>query len=370
MQLTNPILPWLIAIIAAVVFVMLVVGWPRWRHRVARAATRGIEGLLVTALVLIVCFLLVNNTYVLFTTWSDLGGSSGAHTTIKRGATQSKTGTAKIQGSSLAHVTGSRSYTLPDPKRRMQKYTVRDAASKASMQVLVHLPAGYRPTSSKKYPVIVGLHGFPSVPESFTKINFISTADHLAARGKLAHSIFVIPQINKPHTRDTECVNGPSGDPQTETWLSKELPHWIVRHFHVRTDRESWATLGYSFGGWCAAFLTMRHPGLFGAGISFAGYFKPEFGKKYHPLTAGQQRKYNLIKMARTSPPPVAIWAFASKQDHEAYPTTRKFLHAVRPPMTATGIIVPTGGHIHFVYEPYTATALKWLAKTLPGFRP
>jgi predicted peptidase len=237
------------------------------------------------------------------------------------------------------------------------------------MQVLVHLPVGYDPSAPRRYPVIIGLHGYPSVPRSFTKINFLRTIDSLTSHGRLQPSIVVIPQINNPRSLDTECVNGPVGEPQTDTWLSREVPEWVVRHFHVRTDRQSWAALGYSFGGWCAAELAMRHPSIFGAAIDFEGYFELDFGRTYDPITPAMQRSYDLIRMARTDPPPVGIWIFGSEQDRLSYPTTRRFLAAVRPPLVVSGTIVPIGGHRTSVFEPFTAPALIWLARTLPGFR-
>ena len=292
---------------------------------------------------------------------------SGRHTTSHFGATAAPTATGPASG--LARVGGRRSYALPDPRRRMQRFTVRDTASGLSNRVLVYLPAGYRPSTSRRYAVVLGLTGFPMKPEAFTKVNFLATADRLASGHRMGSSIFVIPQVNNPETLDTECVNGPAGDPQTDTWLSEEVPRWVVRHFHVRVGRDSWAVMGYSFGGWCAASLAMRHPGVFGAALVFSGYFELDFGRSYHPLTEARRRGYDLIRLARTAAPPVAMWVFASRRDSHAWPTTHRFLRAVRSPTTVTAVIGSTGGHHNGVYEPYTGSALTWLATTLRGFR-
>ena len=370
MGLTDPLLPWLLGVAAAVVFVLLVVGWPQWPRRSLQAVTRGVEGLLLTGLALTTCFLVLNNAYIFYSGWTDLLGNTHRHTVSHLGGSPLAAEAGAVPGPGLTHVRGVGSYALPDPRRSIEAFSVRDSASGRTMRVLVHLPLGYDPASPRRYPVILGLHGYPSVPESFVRLNFLSMINRLTAQGRLARSIVVIPQINSPRSLDTECVNGPVGDPQTDTWLAQELPRWIAQHFRVRTNRQSWATLGYSFGGWCAASLAVRHPEVFGAAMVFEGYFEPLFGNAYHPLTAAELRGYDLIRRAREAAPPVALWVFASRQDPLAYPTTHRFLRAVRAPTTVTAVIVPVGGHRDSVFQPYVPSALTWLARTLPGFRP
>lgn len=367
MQLTDPVLPWLAGLLAAGVFVSVVLGWPRWRKRWARQVGRGVSVLLINALVIGMSFLLLNNTYVFYSSWSDVFGTSPLQQATAHGGSAGEI-LQKVPGPTLARVTGKRDFTLPDPGKRMQSYEVNDVASSTRMNVLVYLPAGYRSRSSRRYPVIVGLHGFPAVPHSFAKINFLHTADRLTREHQLAPTIFVIPQINNPTNLDTECVNGPAGAPQTDTWLSSELPRWVVAHFHVQTGRLSWATLGYSFGGWCAAELTMRHPSIFSAALVFEGYFELDFGRTYRPITGAARRPYDLVTMAGNNPPPVAVWVFGSRQDGLSAPTTTGFVRRAKPPLVVSATIVPTGGHRSAVYSPYTAGALSWLARTIPGF--
>jgi len=324
--------------------------------------------LLINGLVVVTTFLLLNNSYVFYTSWSDLLGTSSLQSASQHGRPAADM-LRTVSGPSLAQVAGKRSFQLPDRGRRLQSYTVNDAATPARMHVLVYLPAGYRSNSRRRYPVIIGLHGYPGVPRSFTKLNFLRTADQLTSEHHLAPTIFVMPQINDPDTLDTECVDGPAGSPQTETWLASELPDWVVRHFHVRTDRRSWATLGYSFGGWCAAELAMRHPSIFGAGLVFEGYFELDFGRRYAPITGAARRPYDLVAIAGDNPPPVGMWVFSSKQDKLSYPTSSRFVSRAKAPLSVSATVVPTGGHRGSVFEPYTARALTWLARNLPGFR-
>jgi pimeloyl-ACP methyl ester carboxylesterase len=185
----------------------------------------------------------------------------------------------------------------------------------------------------------------------------------------LAASIVVVPRIDTPATIDTECVNGGSGQPQTDTWLSHDVPAWTAQHFRVQLTRTAWAAIGYSYGAWCAASITMRHPDVFGAAIVMLGYFRPDFSRGYDPLTSSTLRGYDLVNLARTAPPPIAMWILTSREDSLSYPTTSTFLSVARPPLDVSGMVLATGGHRNAVFEPYIPTAMHWLGQTLSGFR-
>jgi S-formylglutathione hydrolase FrmB len=371
MELTDqgPIV--ILSVVAAALFALVVLGRPRWRNRGARVASRGVTTILLNLVVVILALAVLNDQYVFYATWADLFGAQSAQVLTHHGGTVKEALAAPVRGARLPTTPAvGANYALPQPGARLQIYSVLDPSAHTKVPVDVYLPAGYDPRSSRRYPVILGLHGLPATPESFVRHNFLSTADRLTAEHKLAPSIFVIPQIDVPAEVDTECVNGPPGSPQTDTWLTKDVPAWAIAHLHVRTDRTSWATLGYSYGAWCSAVLSMRHPGIFGAGIVMEGYFTPEFAPSYSPLSAAQLRTLDLTRMAGSDPPPLAMWVLASRQDHRSYPTTGTFVKAARRPLSVTSVILATGGHRPSVYEPYSPDALTWLAETLPGFRP
>jgi pimeloyl-ACP methyl ester carboxylesterase len=360
----------LFAVVAVILFVLIVLGLPRWGGPVGRGTVRGVQVLVLNVMVIALSFVLLNDQYVFYSSWSDLLGTRSGQAIEQHGGAARGAVTTKVKGPGLNLAGGNADYRLPQPGRRLQTYSVRDATSGASAQVLVHLPVGYDPASSRTYPVIVGLHGYPSSPRGFARQNFLSSIDQLTAEHRLAASIVVIPTVDVPAGIDTECLNGPPGRPQTETWLAREIPDWVVHHLRVRVQRTSWATFGYSYGGWCAAMLTMRHPDVFGGAIVLSGYFRPDFGTGYDPYRHSQLRPFDLAGLARTAPPPVVIWVFASRQDGLAYPSTQRFLASARRPLAVTATIVPVGGHRESVYQPYVPAALRWLGQSLPGFRP
>jgi S-formylglutathione hydrolase FrmB len=368
-ELTDTSLLLVLGAAALAVFVLVVADRPRWGGPVARRVVRTVEVLGLNVLVVALAGAALNDQYVFYSSWSDLLGARSSQVELHHGGDARGVASATVVGPGVAHDRGPHDYALPQPGRRLQSYTVTDRRTGSSGQVLVYLPPGYDPSSSRTYPVIEGLHGFPGSPRSFARLDVLPTVDALTAAHRLAPSIVVMPLIDTPTSLDTECVNGPSGRPQTETWLSRDLPAWVVTHLHAGTARTSWAVFGYSYGAWCAASLSMRHPDVFGAAIVMQGYFRPDFGAAYDPLTARATAAYDLVRLARTSPPPVAMWILTTRQDTLSYPSTSAFLSVARRPLDVSATVLATGGHRDSVWEPHVPAALTWLGRTLPGFR-
>ena len=374
MELTSGGLLVALGLLAAVAFVLLVLGFPRVRRRWLGAIARGGEALLLSLTVLMLAGAALNDQYLFYVSWGDLFGANATATAMHDGGTASQAVETRARGVGLAQINVPSVFpALPAPGQRLQRYVVTGARSHISAEVLVYLPPGYDPKAGKKYPVIVALHGLPGHPEGYLAVLHIDqTLDALVAARQLAPSIIVLPQINSPSSLDTECVDAPSAaGPQDETWLAADIPDWVVSHFAVQTARTSWATMGFSFGGWCSAMLGVRHPDVFAGAIVLEGYFRPDFSRSYDPITAGSPaaRGYDLVRTARTNPPPLAMWVMASRSDSLSYPTTAQFVHDARPPTSVTTVLLKTGGHRVAVFLPYIRQSLVWLGQTLPGFR-
>lgn len=372
MSLTGLGLPMVLGLIALLCFGALVVDVPGRRLRAPwPVAVRGATALLLVAASLLGAGALLNNEYAFYTSWSDLLGHEGPSSTLHNGTTAAAAA-ARPQSGPLSTVRPPRRLpALPSPHERLQTVTVTGATSGVRTKVLVWLPRGYNPAAHRRYPVIMALHGFPGRPSSNLKYVQLNTAlDKLTAEHKIAPSILVMPQINTPETYDTECLNIPGG-PQIETWLSQDVPDWVVTHFRASTERSAWATFGYSFGGYCSAFLGIRHPGTFGASIVLQGYFAPTFAPEPDPIPGGQKAlaQYDLAEIAHRDPPAMALWVLTSKGDPISYPSSMTLLKQARAPMSVTADVLPTGGHRAAVFVPRIPRALTWLGTELPGFR-
>jgi len=369
-ELTDTSLIVLLAGLALGLFGVIVAGLPRRGRAVWRGVGRGLQVLVLNVVVAALCGTVLNDQYLFYSSWADLLGSRSPSVQVHQGGSSPGRVASKVPGPGFAGMsTPAQLPPLPAPASRLQTYTVVAQRSNAAGQVVVSLPVGYDPASPRTYPVVLGLHGFPSGPMSFVGLPFITTADLLASQHELASSIVVVPRIDTPATLDTECVNGGPGEPQTDTWLTHDIPAWVAQHFRVELTRSAWAAVGYSYGAWCAASITMRHPDVFGAAIVMLGYFRPDFSRGYDPLTTSTLHGYDLVNIARRAPPPVAMWVLTSRSDSLSYPTTSAFLSAARAPLEVAGTILATGGHRDSVFEPFIPAALRWLGQTLPGFR-
>ena len=328
------------------------------------------------AVVLLVAGVALNDQYGFYSSWSDLLGRSGAVDQASAGAAPASALRATPRGTKPQAdevVAGGLATTrppLPDPGRR-QHFVVQGALSGLVGHVEVLLPEGYQQRSARTYPVLYALPGYPATPSTWLdSTDLPSMLDQLSTQGTLASAVVVSPQLELPAGRDTECVDGGSGRPAVETFLAHDVPAFLEAHLHLRTDRTSWTTLGFSMGGWCAAMLTMRHPSTFGSALVLGGYFQPLFDPSYVPFgrSSAAFRGYDLETAAATDPPPVAMWVFTSKADGLSYPTTRRFLQAARPPLSVTSTVQLDSGHRISVWLDALPRALGWLAATVPGW--
>ena len=178
-----------------------------------------------------------------------------------------------------------------------------------------------------------------------------------------------------PHTYDhlsTECVNGTDGE-LDETYLTQDVYDDMVNTFRVQSGR-SWAALGISSGGFCAANLALHHPERYAAAASLSGYFTagqdPGTGRLYGGR-GSHSRNLNspLWWVEHHSPVAPALYLFASTGDpsaNNAALTMARALarHAKALPTSDTTL---PGGHNWKVLSAAFAPAIDWLAQYLPG---
>ncbi len=374
-SLTGPGLPVALVVAALGLFAAVVAGWPRLTRRPVVLVVRAAQVLALNLVVVLVAGVFLNDQFDFYVSWSDLLGGSSLSTAQSGGGSAQAAERARPLGVGLADLrTPAVLPPLPQPGARIQTYSLTGSRSGVQGSVIVVLPAGYDPRSTRRYPVIEAFHGYPGLPLSALRALRLPASMDAAVRNHLvAPSIIVLPQTDNPNRLDTECMNDPSGrGPQVETWLAQDIPSWVVSHFRVDLSRSSWATMGYSLGGWCSAMIAMRHPDVFGASVVFMGYFRPEFLPGYDPVAPGSPaaQSHDLIRMARSAPPPLAVWVLAAKDDRHAYPSTMQFLSAARAPLSVTADILGSGGHRVTLVPPALPRAMSWLASSLRGFRP
>lgn len=291
------------------------------------------------------------------------GGSAAAAPVIKvRGPRAAVSAvvprlTAKVNGSGVA------------------QFVVKGRRSGLTGMVAVQLPTGYLApsNSAQRYPVIEAFSGYPGGTLAWLdvlKLGEVIQAQ--VAANTMRPAIVVSPQIEFPRGVDTEGVNGLPGNPQVETFLTRDIPDWVGRTFRVEPDRSAWATIGYSAGGWVAAMATLLHPAQYGAAIVLGGYFRPEFGPFYepYPVTGPLATRYDLPALVRRQPPPVSMWVETSHADDVSYASSAAFLAATKAPLAVKAVVLQNAGHRIGVWLQLLPETLTWLGANVAGFKP
>ena len=380
MSLTGSVFLGAIVVVTVAAFVVLVLLWPSLAGRhPGKVVTRAGMLLGVNFLVLLTAATQLNAQFLFFTDWTDLKGAFGGgptSTALSRGATASHAASKKAVGTAAT----AGGVLPPLPTDRMSpsgviSYKVKGALSGIVGTVVVQLPPGYTDpgNASVQYPVIEAFQGYPGSTMSWISgMNLGGVAAQQAAMKRMRPVLVVSPQVEIPAGVDTECVNGSAGNPQVETWLAQDVPNWVTHTFRVQTDRASWAAIGLSAGGWCAAMVAMLHPAQYAAAIVMGGYFRPEFGPFYYPYpTHGQlAARYDLVALTRRNPPPVAIWLQTSHADPVSYNSSAAFLKAAKPPLAVNAMILQNAGHRVSLWQGLLPGSLTWLGANVPGFKP
>ena len=126
--------------------------------------------------------------------------------------------------------------------------------------------------------------------------------------------------------------------------------------------------MGDSTGGYCALKLAITNPKDFSAAVSLSGYYSTHDDPTTGDLFGGSaphKGRGELMWRLKHEPRP-AIWTLvtSSRKGESNYRSTMAFIHAVRPPMQVSSIILPSGGHNFTTWNRELPTALTLRATT------
>ena len=384
LELTSTTTQVLFWVVAAVAFGCLVIMWDRlagrrWWKPLARAGSLA----LIMMLTVLAAGVSLNKTYGWYSNWSDLfsTGAPKAEQLTAGGSAESDppapapTATAAPPPAPTYPANSALGISeQPPAEGQWLELPFTGPQSGYASTVRVWIPASYvdPARANSRYPVIMAFHGFPGQPVDLQ--NGVELDKHVRAAaqaGTMAESIIVAPNIGLGNV-DTECVNGPAGQPQVETFIATDVRDWLLKNFRVTSDRSGWATYGYSGGGYCASMFTMLHPQQYSAAINMAGYTRPVFSGAYNPFAPGSAEydRYDLLKVAKEAPPAVAMRLQTSKTDSITWGPTRDLLAVAKPPLAVTAQVFENVGHRFSVWSADTPSALQWLVGVASGFAP
>ncbi|MCM2426903.1 alpha/beta hydrolase [Streptomyces sp. RKAG337] len=130
-------------------------------------------------------------------------------------------------------------------------------------------PQYYDPKYAKSaFPVLIALPGSYGYPYNYWIRGDLGLQEDVArwtAQGSSLPFIIVMPVMNPgPHYHD--CSDIP-GQQKMGTWMTSDVPDLVRANFRTFKDRDGWAFMGSSSGGFCALKSVLQHPETFKAAI-------------------------------------------------------------------------------------------------------
>lgn len=317
---------------------------------------------LCQVLVLISVGLEVNRQNGFYESWNDLFGTSSSYSR------------SSITAGSMATITPSQ--LAQSDKAILNSVLLRDVItgqhSHVSNVVYLDLPAAAVadikkkiPLDPKRYRVVEFLTGFPSQPLMWVKTLSLDKVLARYNQQHLGHEIIgIIPQVNIAGHYDLECMNLPGKRPAAETWLSSDMHSYLSTRLGMHDSK--WGVMGVSTGAWCAAMLSIRHPELYSAAASIAGYYRPALpAADPTALQNEMSAKYDLSKAEASLTMTQNLYITASLGDRYSILETKRFLSMKHPHMAVTYKELKSGGHHSQVWVKLVPDALVWLERNI-----
>lgn len=358
-ELTSGALAWILVVLTVLTPVGAVAFARRNRHRGGALRIGGQWALVLVsqAFAVLMALVLINDQFGLYASWDDLLGITppASAAVFKADPRPSAVITPVPWKKGLP--AGFTRDTIP----RSYKTTVKVAGSGQPLPMTVVLPPEYFQAkyAKAKFPVIIVLPGYPGSTWGWLhNMDLQKHAQEVVAAGGTPF-IFVASQVYIAGAPDLECMDLP-GQPQLETFLTKSIPQIVMSHFRASTDRKGWAIGGYSEGAYCGAQLAMRHPDIFGAALSIAGYPRPE--SPYFKTIPQQYTDQGDLALLLQRAPDIALLATESVQDKQSGNTFKALANPIPPTIVKT-VLFQTGGHNLAAFSMELKADLLWMSQ-------
>jgi len=144
----------------------------------------------------------------------------------------------------------------------------------AARHAYVYLPPRAIASPETALPVLIMLAGQPGGPDNMVQAGGLRRiADGYASHHDGLAPIIVVPdQLSRPENNPM-CLDSSLGN--SATYLTVDVPHWILTHLDVQNANGAWALGGFSQGGTCTIQLGSQHPEIFGSLLDISGQVAP-----------------------------------------------------------------------------------------------
>ena len=325
--------------------------------------------LLSQTVAVLLAALMINNTYQLYNSWSDLMGDNGSTGSIQAATpqtTQSVALGAKTDTHAGTQLPNAKLFSPLTSVQNAYQVQIKGSVSKVVGTVLVWLPPQYFEAAyaHTKFPVIQLLSGSPGTPGTWLGgMQAPSLLENDVNEG-LAHPfILVSASINVDGRHDPDCSNIPGG-PQVATWLATDVRNLVETSYRVSADRDGWGLMGYSEGGLCASKLALQYSDEYAAAVSISGDDHPD-GDLLKPGTAAYNQNSPLWLLQHKPPVDEALLLTGTQQDSDVAQEAAAMVRAARNPTTVATLISARGGHNIGVWKSVEPQSFEWLSQHL-----
>ncbi|MFN7569988.1 MAG: alpha/beta hydrolase [Betaproteobacteria bacterium] len=146
----------------------------------------------------------------------------------------------------------------------VQFHTFASKSAGTTVSFHVYLPASYASSGTRTYPVLYWLHGTHGGAQNISAV--ASTLSAAMSSGIMPEMVVVF--VNG--LPEGMWVDAKSGRTPVESVLVHDLIPYVDSLFRTIASREGRGIEGFSMGGYGAARLAMKHPGLFRVAVMIA----------------------------------------------------------------------------------------------------
>ncbi len=139
----------------------------------------------------------------------------------------------------------------------------------ADREVSIYLPPSYDRDHSKRYPVVILLHGYSltnkywvgGTGQGFGSIDVPGAMDRDISAAKSREMILVMPDGNSKYDGSMYSSSVTSGD--WESFIAEDLVAYVDGHYRTLANRASRGLAGHSMGGYGTMRIGMKRPDVF-----------------------------------------------------------------------------------------------------------
>ncbi|MCX6368919.1 MAG: alpha/beta hydrolase-fold protein [Armatimonadetes bacterium] len=156
---------------------------------------------------------------------------------------------------------------------KLEKTQFSSPALGESRSVFIYTPPGFAQNPTRRYPVLVLLHGSPGEPIDWLYEGDVHRAiDKAIAAGTLPPCLVAVPDGHGPFYKGgSEWADALGGKCNMETAIVRDLSQFLETRYRATANLALWAIGGLSEGGYGAANLAVRHPERFQSALVFSG---------------------------------------------------------------------------------------------------